>query len=455
VDSQADEAGEIGVGPDRGALRDLPAIERLAGEVDGPPLLAVAAARAEVAALRERIVAGTVRSVDHEALRSAVERRVADLAAASLRPVLNATGVILHTNLGRAPLAPDAAAAAAVVASSYSNLEYDLGDGGRGSRHDHLRALLADLTGAEEAIAVNNNAAGVMLALAALAGDGEVIVGRDQLVEIGGSFRVPEIVAASGVRLVEVGTTNRTRAGDYEAAIGPATRALLRVHQSNFRTVGFTESPGIAELTDLAAGHGLPVIDDLGSGAADPIGDEPLVGRSVDAGAVTCFTADKLLGGPQAGVVAGPAGAVERCRRHPLARALRIDKLQLAALEATLRLRRDRGPAAIPATAMLEADTADLRRRATAMVAAIGAAATVAERTARMGGGTLPTLELPGPVCLVTPGNAGANGLAEALRRGEPPVIARIEDEAVLLDPRTLTDEEALVAAAVEERALG
>jgi len=229
----------------------------------------------------------------------------------------------------------------------------------------------------------------------------------------------------------------------------------VRVHQSNFRTVGFTESPPLARLAALAAERGLPLIDDLGSGAAEPVADEPLVAESVAAGAVTCFSADKLLGGPQAGVLAGPGAAVERCRRHPLARAMRLDKMQLAALEATLRLRRDRGAAAIPAAAMAAAGEEELQRRAERMVAAIGAAATVERGAAAVGGGTLPTLELPGPVCAIDPGHVGADRLAGRLRGGEPAVVARIAAGRVILDPRTLGDGDAEIAAAAAKRALG
>ncbi len=321
--------------------------------------------------------------------------------------------------------------------------------GERGSRSDHVEPLLRELTGAEAAIAVNNNAAAVLLALAATAAGREVIVGRDQLVEIGGSFRIPEILALSGCELVEVGTTNRTRAADYEAAIGERTAALLRVHQSNFRTVGFTETPSVAELCELAAARELPVVDDLGSGALQPIGDEPLVAASVAAGAaITCFSADKLLGGPQAGILAGAAGAIAACRRHPLARALRIDKLQLAALEATLRLRRDRGPEVLPAAAMLDADEPELRRLAELIVELIGPAARTAEGSGRAGGGTLPTLELAGPVCSVDPGALGADELAARLRAGTPAVVARIVERQLILDPRTLLGEGQARAAA-------
>ena len=437
------------------ALRQLPSVERLAARLGEPAHLATAAARIEIESLRLAILAGTVAGVDQAALAAAATTRIEMLERGSLRPLLNATGVILHTNLGRAPLAPEAAAAAALVAGSYSNLEYDLESGERGSRQDHLRPLLTELTGAESAIAVNNNAAAVLLALAALAGGREAIIGRDQLVEIGGSFRIPEIVVHSGARLVEVGTTNRTRVEDYAAAIGPDTGALVRVHQSNFRTVGFTESPPLAGLATLAAERGLPLIDDLGSGAVEPIADEPLVAESVAAGAVACFSADKLLGGPQAGVLAGPADAVERCRRHPLARAMRLDKMQLAALEATLRLRRDSGPLSIPAAAMAAAGEEELRRRAERMAAAIGAAATVERGAAAVGGGTVPTLELPGPVCTIDPGPDGADRLAGRLRAGEPAVVARIAAGRVILDPRTLGDEDAEIAAAAANRALG
>jgi L-seryl-tRNA(Ser) seleniumtransferase len=434
----------------RQRLRALPSVERLASSLDGVPrAAAIAAAREELDELRERIREGDPVEPDPTVLREVVAERARGLSRGSLRPVINATGVILHTNLGRAPLAPAAAEAAARIGASYSNLELDLEEGGRGSRQVHVDALLRGLAGAEAAMATNNNAAAVLLALAALAGGHEVVIGRDQLVEIGGSFRIPEILAQSGASLVEVGTTNRTRVTDYEAAIGPETAAIMRVHQSNFRTVGFVEEAPLGELRELADAHGLALIDDLGSGALEPIGDEPTVRASVQAGAdLVCFSADKLLGGPQAGILAGRARAVDACREHPLARALRLDKLQLAALEATLRLHRDEGPAAIPAIAMLHADEAELAGRAQRMAAAIGPAASVVRSASRAGGGSLPTLELEGPVCAVEPRAGGAAALAGALRRGEPPVVARIEDGRLVLDPRTLSDAEADAAAA-------
>ena len=429
----------------RERLRALPSVERLAASVDGVPrAAAVAAAREELDELRERILAGDPVEPDPAVLREVVAERAGLLARGTLRPVINATGVILHTNLGRAPLAPAAAEAAALIGSRYSNLEIDLDTGERGSRQTHLEGLLRTLAGAEAALAVNNNAAAVMLALAALAGGREVIIGRGQLVEIGGSFRIPEVLAQSGASLVEVGTTNRTRAADYEAAIGPETAAIMRVHQSNFRTVGFVEEAPLDELRGLAASHRLALIDDLGSGALEPAGDEPTVGASLEAGAdVVCWSADKLLGGPQAGILVGGATAIELCRRHPLARALRLDKLQVASLEATLRLYRDEGPAAIPAIAMLRADESELADRAQRMVGAIGPPANVIRSASRAGGGSLPLTELEGPVCAVEVGAARAGALAGALRRGDPPVIVRVDEGRVILDPRTMSDGEA------------
>jgi L-seryl-tRNA(Ser) seleniumtransferase len=373
--------------------------------------------------------------------------------------VLNATGVVVHTNLGRAPLAPEARAAVARTAAGYSNLELDLSSGERGSRHAHVEELLRELTGAEAAIAVNNCAAAVLLACAALAGGREVIVSRGQLIEIGGGFRIPEILELAGTRLVEVGTTNRTRRGDYERAVaagGERVGAILRAHPSNFRTVGFVAAVEIEELCDL----GVPVIDDVGSGVlADNIellADEPPVRRSVRAGAaLTAFSGDKLLGGPQAGLLVGTRAAVEVCRRHPLARAVRIDKLSLAALEATLALYRDPAAArrALPVLAMLEADDATLSRRAHELAQAIGG--TVVASTARVGGGALPLLELLGPAVAIEPGPAGADAFAAALRAGDPPLVGRIQEGRLLLDPRTLTDEEAEVAARVVRAARG
>ena len=356
--------------------------------------------------------------------------------------MINATGVIVHTNLGRAPLAEAAREAVARAAEGYGNLELDLATGSRGSRHDHVSGLLCELTGAEAAIAVNNCAGAVLLAAAALAGPGrEIVVSRGQLVEIGGGFRVPDVIAQAGAGLVEVGTTNRTRRADYEAAIGPQTGAILRAHPSNFRQLGFVQEVEIEELCEL----GVPVIDDVGSGVlADEIEtlrEEPAVRRSVRAGAaLVCFSGDKLLGGPQAGLMVGTAEAVATARKHPLARALRLDKLGLAALEATLQLYRDpeRARREIPVLAMLTADEATLRDRAERLAAAVGGE--IVQAVAKVGGGALPLLELPGPAVAV--GGAPPDELAARLRAADPPVIGRIEDDRLLLDPRTLTDEE-------------
>jgi L-seryl-tRNA(Ser) seleniumtransferase len=355
--------------------------------------------------------------------------------------VLNATGVIVHTNLGRAPLPSAARAAVARVARGYSNLELDLKTGERGSRHDHIERLLCELTGAEAAIAVNNCAAAVLLCAAALGGaDRELIVSRGQLIEIGGGFRIPEVVAQAGARLVEIGTTNRTRLDDYRRAIGPQTGALLRVHPSNFRTLGFVEAVEI----EAMCGLGVPVIDDLGSGVLaaqlELLADEPPVRRSVAAGAaLVCFSGDKLLGGPQAGLIVGRHDSVELCRRHPLARAVRIDKLSVAALAATLALYRDPEWAAreIPVLAMLSAPESELKRRAQTLATVTGGE--LVTSTARVGGGALPLLELPGPAVAL---DGPADALARALREGDPAVLGRIQRDRLLLDPRTLTDDE-------------
>ncbi|HET6547188.1 MAG TPA: L-seryl-tRNA(Sec) selenium transferase, partial [Solirubrobacter sp.] len=369
-------------------VRDLPPVDALAAQVSAPRAVAVAAARAVLAARRAELLAGARDDVD---LGERAREWAARAERPSLRRVLNATGVIVHTGLGRAPLAAAARSAVLRVAEGYSNLEFDLVGGERGSRHAHVEELLRELTGAEAALVVNNGAGAALLAAAALAGPGrEVVVSRGQLVEIGGGFRVPEVIAQAGARMVEVGTTNRTRLADYERALGADTGAVLRVHPSNFRQLGFVEEVAIESLCEL----GVPVIDDVGSGALGELHDEPPVRRSVAAGAaLVCCSGDKLLGGPQAGLLVGRASAVEVARKHPLARALRIDKLSLAALEATLRLWRD-APEEIPVRAMLDVPRSVLLERANALAEAIGAE--VIEATARVGGGALPLLELPG-----------------------------------------------------------
>jgi L-seryl-tRNA(Ser) seleniumtransferase len=413
-------------------LRALPSVDRLA----------TAVARAELDARRRELLGG---GGDDDV--DLVARALSRMAPGAGR-VLNATGIVLHTNLGRAPLAPEARAAIAAAATGYGALELDLLTGRRSRRGRRTEALLTALSGAEDALVVNNGAAAVLLAVAALAGPGrQVILSRGELVEIGGGLRIADVVAQSGAELVEVGSTNRTRAGDYAAAIGPATAAILRVHQSNFRMTGFVERPGLRELLAL----GPPVIDDLGSGALDRgrpvLNDEPDVRRSIAVGAaLTCFSGDKLLGGPQAGILVGAAEAVSACRAHPLARALRIDKLCLAGLEATLELHLDPATAgAIPVLEMLELAPELLAARTGELARLTGG--DVVEMPAAAGGGALPLHELPGPAVALQAGPEGADALAARLRRGHPALIARVQDDQVLLSARTLAEDEIAVAA--------
>jgi L-seryl-tRNA(Ser) seleniumtransferase len=410
-------------------LRDLPSVDELARESDDPR--AVEAARKVVARAREQIQQGE----DPGDLGAQLRAELGATRAARLRRVINATGVIVHTNLGRAPLAEAALDRVREIARGYSNLEYDVAAGARGSRQDHVADSLRRLTGAEAALVVNNNAAAVMLALAALAEGREVVVSRGELIEIGDGFRIPDVLERSGARLREVGTTNRTHAADYETAIGPETAVLLRVHQSNFRVVGFTAQPTLRELADVAGRHGLPLVDDLGSGALVDVGDEPTAHASLAAGAdLVCFSGDKLLGGPQAGIVVGRADLVEKLRRHPLQRALRADKLTLAALEGTLALALD-APDQIPVLRMLRESPEAVRARAARLAELVDGE--VEETIARAGGGALPLTELPSFACAVE------EGLAAGLRAGDPPVIAIVRDGRTLLDCRTLTDGEA------------
>jgi L-seryl-tRNA(Ser) seleniumtransferase len=416
------------------SLRDLPSVDELARTSDDP--LAVEAARTVIARAREQLRAGT----SPGDLAAELRAELADARAAKLRRVINATGVIVHTNLGRAPLAAAALDQVRDVAGGYSNLEYDLDEGARGSRQDHIAGLLQRLTGAEAALVVNNNAAAVMLALAALAEGREVLVSRGELIEIGDGFRIPDVLARSGARLREVGTTNRTRPDDYADAVGPDTVLILRVHQSNFRVVGFTEQPRLEELAAVAHRHELPLVDDLGSGALGELADEPTARASLAAGAdLVCFSGDKLLGGPQAGVVAGRADLVAKLRRHPLQRALRADKLTLAALEGTLRLALD-DPDAIPVVRMLREPPERVRARAERLAEQAGGE--VEETVARAGGGALPLAELPSFACAVE------EELAAPLRLGVPPIVGIVRDGRLLLDCRTLTDDEADEAAA-------
>jgi len=422
-------------------LRDLPSVDELAREAGDP--LAVDAARAVLDRARTEIRAGT----NPGDLAARLREELADARRPRLRRVLNATGVVVHTNLGRAPLAEEALARVVEVGRGYSNLEYDLGGGVRGSRQDHVGAILCRLTGAESALVVNNNAGAVLLALAALAEGREVVVSRGELIEIGDGFRIPDVLARSGAQLVEVGTTNRTRAADYERAIGPETAVVLRVHQSNFRVVGFEERPRLEEVAAVARRHGLPLVDDLGSGHVSASNslllgqEEPTARESLAAGAdLVCFSGDKLLGGPQAGIVLGRAELVERLRRHPLQRALRIDKLSLAALEGTLLLQLE-APERIPVLRALTQETAAVRTRAERLAAATGGE--VEETVGRVGGGALPLAELPSFACALE------ESLAVPLRAGEPPLVGLVRDGRLLLDCLTLTDKEAEESAAL------
>lgn len=428
-------------------LRKLPSVQHLL-ELPGAASLCVKHGRAAVTSairtvlvdLRGEIARGAGQVPDGAAI---LERCATVLAARSrpgLRRVINATGIVLHTNLGRAPLAAEAIAAMVEVAAGFSNLEYDLATGSRGSRTAALEPLLRDVTGAEAALAVNNGAAAILLALSALAGGGEVIVSRGELVEIGGGFRIPDVIRQGGARLVEVGSSNKTRLVDYRKAIGPDTRVLLKVHQSNFRTVGFTAETGIEELAGLAREHGLLVVADLGSGLlrASPGSQEPTLAEALGAGAdlVTC-SGDKLLGGPQAGLILGRKAAVDPLRSHPLLRAVRLDKMTLAALEATLIMHRDH-PGRVPVTRMLAQGEAPLQARAERLQGLLGYGNVIASE-AFAGGGALPEERIASrALALDLP--MGADAVAAKLREGAPAVVGRIADGQLLFDMLTVSD---------------
>ena len=450
--------------PSVDALLRHPDVAALAGPL--PRAVVVELARAELERARAGVRAGGALDSDLGALAAGILERARRLGRPSLRRVVNATGVVLHTNLGRAPVSKAAVEAMAGAAAGYSNLELDLDSGGRGSRHVHLEDLLCRVTGAEAAVAVNNNAAAVLLVLAELAAGREVAISRGQLVEIGGGFRIPDVLGQSGARLVEVGTTNRTRLADYAAAVGPATAMLLHVHTSNFRLVGFAESVPAGALAGLGRERGLVVVDDQGSGclldtAQFGIGGElrePTVQESVAAGVdLVCFSGDKLLGGPQAGVVAGRADLVGRLKRHPLVRALRLDKVAIAGLAATLlHYRLGEAARAVPVWQMIGAAASDLEARATDWAAHLrraGARAEAVPERSAVGGGSLPGVTLPTHAVAVWPrGGVSVDGAAAALRRREPAIAGRIADDRLLFDPRTvLPEDEAPLLAALAE----
>jgi len=383
-----------------------------------------------------------------------VSAQVYALENPSLRPVINATGVLLHTNLGRAPLSKEATAAMDTVAKGYCNLEYDLDSGMRGSRHTHIEQILCQLSGAEAALVVNNNASAVLLGLTALAKKEEVIVSRSQAVEIGGGFRIPDVMRQSGAKLIEVGTTNCTYAADYEQAINPRTAALMRVHASNFRLMGFTHEVTFEELVTIGRRNNLPVLDDLGSGCfldttAFGLDPEPMVQQSVAAGAgLTFFSGDKLVGGPQAGIIVGKKQLVDKLKKHPLARAVRIDKIRLAGLVATLiHYLKDAAVINIPVWRMISATLEEIDQRARLWAQALNGLAQVIEGESMVGGGSLPGGTLPTRLVAISgegkrKGQSMAQTLARRLRNGEPPVIGRISDNVLLLDPRSVLPEE-------------
>ena len=438
----------------RELYRGLPGVDTILSSprTEGLPVGLVAEeARRLLDELRRGIAAGEVRDLPDVA--AVVGDRARQILAGTLRPVVNATGVVIHTNLGRSPWAPEAVARAAAVASGYSSLEMLLDTGRRGGRGGGVFALLRHLTGAEAAVVVNNNAAAVLLALTALARDGEVVVSRGELVEIGGSFRIPDVIASGGAVMREVGTTNRTRAADYAAAITDDTAVLLKVHRSNFRIVGFSEEASRAELSALARARGLLLVEDLGSGSLDGDHGEPAVRDVVSSGVdLVTFSGDKLLGGPQVGICVGRADAVRRLRSHPMYRALRVDKVTLAALEATLGLW---AQGILPPAAELLATPADaLRPRAEALVEHLltaGVPAALAEDVGYSGGGALPGRALPSWTAVVE--DPRPDVLARALRLGEPSVVPRVARDAVRFDVRTLTDAELPVVAVAVARA--
>ena len=405
--------------------------------------------RTEVDTLRQDILAGNLHALPpRDVLCRRIAQRVCRNSLPSFRTVINGTGIVLHTNLGRACLSEKAAQAVSVAARRYSNLEYDLPSGSRGSRYSHVEALLCRLTGAESALVVNNNAAAVLLVLSALTQGGQVIVSRGELVEIGGSFRVPEIMEACGAQLKEVGATNKTHLYDYERAINEHTKAIMKVHTSNYRIVGFSETPALSDLVELGHSHSLPVIEDLGSGSLLDLEQfglhgEPTVQDSVRAGVdVVSFSGDKLLGGPQAGIILGKRKYLEVLKKHPLNRAMRVDKMTLAALEATLCSYENGAPEEVPVVAMLAAKPEALRKKAEqlhTLLSEAGIHSQIVPTEGRVGGGSVPNQSLPSFAVALS---GDVTALEQKLRLGMPPIIGRIHNGQYLLDVRTLWEED-------------
>jgi L-seryl-tRNA(Ser) seleniumtransferase len=447
--------------------RQLPSVDRLLREPEVQELLREAPRSAVVRAVRDSLdAARTRRAGPPEDWGAEVRERLSQTTRMSLRPVLNATGVVLHTNLGRAPLAGAAVSALTAVAAGYSNLELELSSGSRGSRHDHCRAVLREVTGAEDGLAVNNAAGALVLALNTHAAGRDVLISRGELIEIGGSFRIPDILARSGARLREVGTTNRTHLDDYRNALDGEIAAILTVHRSNFEQRGFVTSPSAKELFELASSAGIPYFHDIGSGlladlAPWGLDSEPRVQHAVSAGAgLVLFSGDKLLGGPQAGCLVGKAALLASCRANPLARALRADKLTLAALEATLALYREpeRALQEIPVLRMLTISPKELASRAAELARACPASLKPETQPGEsaVGGGAFPGAMLPTTLVALDAGALGADGLLLRLRVGDPPLVARVAGGRVLLDPRTLPENAGpLVAQALEQALLG
>ncbi|MDA8168820.1 MAG: L-seryl-tRNA(Sec) selenium transferase [Nitrospiraceae bacterium] len=459
-------------------LMNLPPVDEVLKGPQGQKWLGLHPRRFVLSAIRQvlddarrEIRQGGRPALGTEALYPLIEKRIKVLTTPSLRRVINATGIVLHTNLGRAPLSNAALENIIRVSKGYSNLEYNIEEGKRGKRYTHIKRLLREIAAAEDATAVNNNAAAVMLALSTLARGKEVVVSRGELVEIGGSFRIPDVMAQSGAVLREIGTTNKTHLKDYEAAIGPETALIMKVHQSNYKITGFTSDVSIEELVALGKRHRIPVMYDLGSGClinlrAYGVGSEPVVKEVVESGVdIVTFSGDKLLGGPQAGIIAGKTEYVERMNKNPLARALRIDKMTLAGLEATLfdYADPDRAVKNIPTVRMLVEAPESIRQRAMALAQVIKKGVKTPEKarvevigdSSEAGGGSLPGVSLVSHAVSVRPEGMSPNRLEERLRKGAPAVIARIKEDALLLDARTIAQDEIETVAACLKTALG
>ena len=443
----------------------MPSVDRLMHQTAVQQLLDIAPRTAVLAAVRESIEAArTRRAGPPEDWNEDIRERLARRTGPELRRVLNATGVVLHTNLGRAPLASAATEAMLEVAGGYSNLEFDLSSGTRGSRSDHCRSLLQSVTGAEDGLVVNNAAGALLLALNALAERKDVLISRGELIEIGGSFRIPDIMARSGAKLREIGTTNRTHLEDYEQSLGSGVAAILTVHRSNFEQRGFVASADPTDLADLAARAGLVYIYDVGSGLIPDLSPwgltgEPRVSEAIGAGAgLVVFSGDKLLGGPQSGCIVGTRELVGRCRANPIARAVRADKMTLAALAATLRLYQDQDAAvrSIPVLAMLTADSSVLAERAErlARMCPSAVSASTLRGESAVGGGAFPGAVLPTMLVALDAGPLGPDGLALRLRLGDPAVVTRVAGDRVILDPRTLPEDSFPIVASAIQQAL-